>query len=580
MRFSTRCFGRLLGLLLLITQPGWAQSWQSVSAPVGSSTGRSAFLVATLDAAGNTVVAGNFTGTLTLGSFTLTSRGTSDLVVARRSPAGSWLQAVAVPATSSGYLTPTVLALDAAGQVLVAGTFTGTSVTFGSTTLTNASAAATTTDIFLARLNSAGQWTQAVQAGGPDRDYVTALAPDAAGNVAVGGYFYSASCRFGALSLANDDPVSPDHQADLFVTRLSAAGQWTQAARAGSNGEERVAGLALQADGSITAVGYFTSDEVYFTPALRVQNSSVLGSNGGEFATVYVARLSAAGQWVAAESSIVYGAVEPQTAVAAPNGDLVVAGRFSGGARFGSTYLIDSDRTTLSYDLFVARLAAGTTASWSQVARAGDTGSETAVGLALDGQGTAILTGRFAGTTTSFGATRLRNTTPDSATTSNKEDLYVARLARNGSWLDAVAAGGKGYDIAYGAVVDAVGILVVGWVAPPARFGALTLAGPNLGQSTGFVARLGAQALATRGGAQLPAETMVATPNPARGQTVLRLSAAGQARTLLLLDAAGREVARQRVPAAATSARLPVTGLPAGLYLVRCEQLTTRLLVE
>lgn len=159
MRFSTRCSGRLLGLLLLLTQPGWAQSWQSVSAPVSSSTGRSTFLVATLDAAGNTVVAGNFTGTLTLGSFTLTSRGTADLVVAWRSPAGGWLQAVAVPATSSGYLTPSVLALDATGQVLVAGTFTGTTVTFGSTTLTNASPAAATTDIFVARLSTAGQWT-------------------------------------------------------------------------------------------------------------------------------------------------------------------------------------------------------------------------------------------------------------------------------------------------------------------------------------------------------------------------------------------------------------------------------------
>lgn len=224
-----------------------------------------------------------------------------------------------------------------------------------------------------------------------------------------------------------------------------------------------MAGLALQADGSVTVVGYFESDQVLFGTH-SVNNSSVLASNGGELSTVYVAHLSASGQWTQAESLIVYGAVLAQVAVAAPNGDLVVAGKFSGGARFGSTYLANSDYAHASYDLFVARLAAGTT-SWNQVARAGDVGTETAVGLALDGQGTAILTGRFAGTTTSFGATRLRNTTPDSATTSNKEDLYVARLSRNGTWLDAVAAGGKGYDIAYGAVVD---VLVVGWVAPPA----------------------------------------------------------------------------------------------------------------
>lgn len=340
-----------------------------------------------------------------------------------------------------------------------------------------------------------------------------------------------------------------------------------------------MAGLALQADGSVNVVGYFESDQVLFGTH-SVNNSSVLASNGGQLSTVYVARLSASGQWTQAESLLIYGAVLAQTAVAAPNGELVVAGKFSGGAKFGSTFLPNSDYAHASYDLFVARLAAGPTTSWSQVARAGDVGTETAVGLALDDQGTAILTGRFAGTTTSFGATRLRNTTPDSATTSNKEDLYVARLSRNGTWLDAVSAGGKGYDIAYGAVVDAVGVLVVGWVAPPARFGALTLAGSDLGQSTGFVARLGTQALATRGATSLLGQTLVATPNPASGQTVLRLPAAGQARALLLLDVAGREVARLLVPATATSALLPVTGLPAGLYLVRCEQLTTRLLVE
>jgi hypothetical protein len=55
---------------------------------------------------------------------------------------------------------------------------------------------------------------------------------------------------------------------------------------------------------------------------------------------------------------------------------------------------------------------------------------------------------------------------------------------------------------------------------------------------------------------------------------------AGGAREVVVLDALGRAVRRQVVPARAAAVTLSVAGLAPGLYLVRCGAATGRLVVE
>jgi hypothetical protein len=49
---------------------------------------------------------------------------------------------------------------------------------------------------------------------------------------------------------------------------------------------------------------------------------------------------------------------------------------------------------------------------------------------------------------------------------------------------------------------------------------------------------------------------------------------------VLVLDALGREVRRQSLPARATTATLDLRGLAPGLYVVRCGAATGKLVVE
>jgi hypothetical protein len=82
-------------------------------------------------------------------------------------------------------------------------------------------------------------------------------------------------------------------------------------------------------------------------------------------------------------------------------------------------------------------------------------------------------------------------------------------------------------------------------------------------------------------GASARAATLLLLPNPAAGQVLLRLPAPpASPQDVCLLDRLGREVRRQRLPAHTREVSLSLTGLAAGLYVVRCGLAHQQLVVE
>lgn len=78
-----------------------------------------------------------------------------------------------------------------------------------------------------------------------------------------------------------------------------------------------------------------------------------------------------------------------------------------------------------------------------------------------------------------------------------------------------------------------------------------------------------------------PAEArLLAYPNPAQGTVYVRVLGAVAEAPLLVFDSRGRLVRTQPAPAAGTETVLPLTGLPAGFYLLRCGALSQRLTLE
>lgn len=538
-----------------------AQGWQSALA-LPSAGGSSVVNDIVVDGAGGYVVTGSFTGTMTLGTFTLTNAN-SDIFVARLNAAGAWTQAVSAGGT--GTKTVRALALDAGGGVVVAGNFSSATATIGSVTLTNSSTQPTNEDMFVARLSAAGQWTQAVQAGGPSIDVISDLVVNPAnGTATVVGYFVGGTCAFGPRSLTGASSSA------LFVARLNTSGTWTQAVGVTSTGAPNSAsGVALDAAGNAVVCGFFQGGGTVQFGSTTLTSSS---------ATAFVARLSVAGTWTQAVQAATGSggfAAAGQVAVDAA-GNVVIAGNFRDASVSFST-------STLTYtapfdNLFVARLSSA--GVWTQAAQAVDSGRSFPNSISLAADGSVWMAGQFGSPLIRFGTTTLTNpsTTPIPPSTTPSVDIFVARLSAAGSWTYATQAGGLNDDFPSTVLLDGNRLLVTGGFGPaPASFGALTLT--TSGNAAGFVAGLGGGVLNTAP-AVAPVPLGLA-PNPASAATRLTLPGSSEAaRTVLVLDMLGRAVRRQQVPAHSSAIDLAVAGLPKGLYMVRCGEATGRLLVE
>jgi hypothetical protein len=304
---------------------------------------------------------------------------------------------------------------------------------------------------------------------------------------------------------------------DVFVVRLSAAGTWTMAARAGSAPDERGFALALDAAGNAVVTGFIGG------PAAIGSSSSINTSSFGSttltrvgLADVFVARLSPAGQWTQAVQAGGPGYEAPSAIVVDAAGNATVVGFFG-----------------LDYNA----------------------------------------TPPPSGYPISFGSTTLAS--------AGQEDLFVARLNQNGQWQQALAAGGQLNDYGIAAALAPNGdVTVGGGYTGSATFAPLFLSnGSSSNVTSAFVARLGGLPAAAR--AATPAEVFTLSPNPATTQVRLTWPEASAAlRPVQVLDGLGREVRRQELPARAQSAALDVASLAPGLYLVRCGAATARLVVE
>ena len=142
-----------LGLGLTWSEAASAQTpgWRWAIAP-GAGYGYGT----TVDAAGNVYVTGEFYSRAAFGTHILTNSGSGGIYVAKRSSAGTWLWATQADGLGDDY--GHRIAVDASGNVYVAGGFESATISFGATTLTGVNTGVTRPDAFVAKLSPAGVW--------------------------------------------------------------------------------------------------------------------------------------------------------------------------------------------------------------------------------------------------------------------------------------------------------------------------------------------------------------------------------------------------------------------------------------
>lgn len=371
------------------------------------------------DPAGNSYITGYIVGSPNFGANHLVSQGVGDIFVAKLDPAGNWLWA----ASAGGVAQDEGLSVshDSAGNEYVSGFFIGTAW-FG--TLTVNSVPVTYEDIFVAKLSPTGEWLWVKSAGAGVGDYGNAIHADSAGNVWVAGEFFG-QVAFGSTSLTSYG------SRDIFVARLDSAGNWLWAKNAGSTSQDAALGLDIDSAGNAFLTGFFNSTAT-FGPHTLIS----AGSN-----EIFAAKLDPTGNWLWASRA---GGTEEDQGLGIsvdPYGNSFVTGFFVGTAAFGAQNLTGPGMA----DVFVAKLdSAG---NWLWANQAGGSAHDFSYGVAANNAGNCFIAGMFNGPV-NFGGTSLNGV---------EAELFAAKISSDGDWMWAKSAGGDGWDWARGVAAVADG---------------------------------------------------------------------------------------------------------------------------
>lgn len=429
--------------------PPWLQALQA-----GGSYGDAGRDIV-LDSQGNRYITGTFNSIAYFGSIPLTSAGGLDIFVAKLDAEGNWLWATR--AGSAGNENSYSMAVDAGGNIFIAGEFSG-SATFGSVTLNSAGGK----DIFAASLDTAGNWLWANRAGGSGDDEAYDIIVGSAGFIYVTGYF-RLTADFGSTSLTSSG------EKDIFLGVLGALGNWLVALKAGGAGADIGSSLIRDNAGNLILTGYFTG-----TVNFGVATLTSYGSGD-----IYLAKFNSSGALVGVLQAGGTGHDYGSDLAVDASGNVYVTGGFSGTATLGGTSMTSAG----GYDIYVAKL--NNEGFLVGAVRAGGEGQDYAKCLAVDSAGNCFL-GCEICSDADFGSNHI-----EVVGATGISDIVIARLDSGGSWLWARHAGGTGSEYCEGLALDAGGNCHVSgfYSSNPIWFGVLPLSSNNLAEV--FVAKLG-----------------------------------------------------------------------------------------
>jgi hypothetical protein len=240
-----------------------------------------------LDAAGNIFVAGTFAGTADFdpgaSTYTLTSAGGDDAFVAKLDPSGNFLWAQRLGGTTIDRANG--VAVDSYGNVLSVGSTHGGDFDPGTGVFTITSTSGSL-DIFISKLNSAGNFVWAKKIGGSSTDGGNAITVDALNNVYTTGN-YSGSSDFDPGPATYTLPTG----GGVFISKLDSMGSFILAKSFNGTGN----GIAVDAAGNIYTAGRFMST-TDFDPGAGSFTVTSLG-----IGDIFISKLDVTGNFISAK---------------------------------------------------------------------------------------------------------------------------------------------------------------------------------------------------------------------------------------------------------------------------------------
>lgn len=393
----------------------YAQHWDWAKSGNGTGTSNNKGSSVCVAVSGNVFVTGFFTSsTITFGSTTLTNTGSADIFIVKYDANGNVLWAKSIGGSIGGGEGGSSVSADANDNVFLTGNFYSPTITFGSTTLTNAGYY----DMFIAKYDTNGNALWAKSAGGINGDYGSSVSADANGNVFVTGGFSSPTISFGTTTFTKSG-VSK-----VFVVKYDANGNvlWAKSAEGWASFDAPYS-VSADAGGNVLVTGAFESSVITFDSITLIN-----GGGGNSF----IAKFDSTGNILWAKSSHGTGSDEINSVCSDENGNAFVTGWFdSPTLTFGSTTLINSG----IYNIFTAKYDVYGNILWAR--SAGGSGDDEGCSVSSDGTNV-FVSGKFLSSSLTFGSFIL---TPPIG---SSDPMFLVKYDANGNPLcaSALASGG------------------------------------------------------------------------------------------------------------------------------------------
>ncbi|MGE0638580.1 MAG: SBBP repeat-containing protein [Bacteroidia bacterium] len=335
----------------------------------------------------------------------LTNAGGSDVFIARFNKEGTmvWAKSAGSTADDEG----NSISCDAKNYVYLTGMFESSSITFGTTVLTNTGEH----DIFLTCYDPTGKVVWAKNIGGKNDDSGSILTADDSGNSYVTGKFSSPVISLGDTLLTN--ATSGSNGGDIFLAKYNRAGTLLWGKSLGGTYADEGYSITSDKAGNVYMTGWFKNDTVIFGCDTLMQCTILTREQGTDYGDIFIAKYDTEGNPLWAQRAGGMAKDYGFGITADPSGSIYLSGVFD--SNFTSIHGVDLKNAGGS-DIFIAKYNATGNLMWAKSIF----GSAMSRCITSDLNGDIYIAGVYDGLQMRFGNTRLTN--------GGKGDVFVARL--------------------------------------------------------------------------------------------------------------------------------------------------------
>ena len=389
------------------------------------------------DSSGNTYLTGFLIGDVKFGNNQVSAG--QDAFIAKIDTSGNWqMVETAGQYAGGGFSWANDIVVDSSGNIFITGFFAG-NVSFGNSQLrsTTDSNGGDSTDIFVAKMSSSGNWLWAKDAGGSyDGDSGNGVASDGNGGAYVVGAF-NISGTWGANGYGTNG------YSDAFIAHISSSGAWGWVATGGGPGGDSAEHVTTDSAGDLRVAGSFEGGS---TTGAQFGSSSF---NAVGSPDLFISKISSTGSWVWTKTAGAPSGMTLPWAFDTEGTDSYVGGLFAATANFGSNSITSASQ---SNNMFIAKIDGS--GAWQWAEGNSDTGLHYIGSIDASSTGIAVSGAFNSATSTSTSSTATLGT---NTLTGTYTEMFAGVLDSTGTWLWAKAGGSAGDDGYYNYGTGGVG---------------------------------------------------------------------------------------------------------------------------